>query len=48
MEEEHSFTSKTSENSSKDFNLSIITESECTSKTFGNEEIKQWILLFNM
>ena len=41
MEEEHSFTSKTSENSSKDFDLSIITESECTSKTFGNEEIKQ-------
>ena len=41
MEEETSFTSKTSENSSKDFDLSIITESECTSKTFGNEEIKQ-------
>ena len=45
MEEEHSFTSKTSENSSKDFDLSIITESECTSKTFGNEEINKMVII---
>ena len=39
--EEHSFTLKTSENSSENFDIAIITESECTSKTFGTEEIKQ-------
>ena len=41
MKEEHSFTSKTSENSSKNFDLSIIRNTECTSKIFGNFEIKQ-------